>query len=65
MQLKFSGSILAGFVALLLLGACGGNSGGPQQPVNVFPKANAGSAQAVISGATVTLNGSGSNDPDG
>ncbi|MDQ2641564.1 MAG: PKD domain-containing protein [Pseudomonadota bacterium] len=65
MHLKFARSILAGLAALMLLSACGKNSGGPQSPVNVFPKANAGSAQAVISGATVTLNGSASNDPDG
>lgn len=65
MHLKFARSILAGFAAMMLLSACGKNSGGPQSPVNVFPDSNAGAAQAVISGATVTLNGSASNDPDG
>ncbi len=65
MHLKMARSILAGFAALMLLSACGKNSGGPQSPVNVFPQAHAGSAQAVISGATVTLNGGASNDPDG
>ncbi len=64
MFLKASRSILAGLAALLLV-ACGGNSGGPSQPLNVFPKANAGGPQAVVSGDTVTLDGSGSFDQDG
>lgn len=54
-----SSLILAGLVALLLA-ACGGGGGG-----NKAPTANAGGAQTVASGATVTLNGSLSSDPDG
>lgn len=65
MYLKAYRSILAGAAAMLLLVACGGESGGPSQPVNVFPKANAGMTQAVISGVTVTLDGTSSFDPDG
>lgn len=64
MYLKASRSILAGLATLLLV-ACGSNSGGPSQPINVFPKANAGGPQAVVSGATVTLDGTGSFDQDG
>jgi hypothetical protein len=62
-----SGLTVAG-VAVLLLAACGGggggsgssSSGGANQP----PTANAGAAQTVTSGTTVTLNGSGT-DTDG
>jgi chitinase len=35
------------------------------EPGNTFPTANAGSGQTVVSGATVTLNGTASSDPDG
>ena len=37
----------------------------PPPPPNVPPVASAGPNQAVNSGTVVTLNGSGSNDPDG
>jgi hypothetical protein len=63
MHLKPARWILAG-VAALLLSACGGG-GGQEEPTNFFPSANAGSAQSVISGATVTLDGRASTDPDG
>jgi hypothetical protein len=62
MHLKVARSILAGIAALLLV-ACGGGVEG--EPNNFFPSANAGSAQSVVSGANVTLDGSGSSDPDG
>jgi hypothetical protein len=55
--------------SLALLSACssggGGSSNPPPPPPNVPPVASAGPAQAVSAGALVTLNGSGSNDPDG
>jgi predicted secreted protein len=38
---------------------------GTQPPVNAPPIADAGPAQVVLAGATVTLDGSGSRDPDG
>lgn len=47
-----------------LLAACGGNSSGGGGANNA-PTANAGAAQTVQAGATVTLNGAGSSDPDG
>jgi hypothetical protein len=50
----------AGFMALLLLDACGGGG-----TANVAPTASAGSAQSLYSGDTVTLNGTGSRDSDG
>lgn len=66
------GSILAGAAALLLAACSSGGGGDPQTPpapppgpTNVPPTANAGTAQAVTSGTTVTLNGSLSIDSDG
>jgi len=59
------GLTLAG-IAVLLLAACGGGGGGGGgTPTNVAPIANAGPAQDVTSGATVTLNGAASSDSDG
>src|SRR5687767_395096 len=56
-------SVAACLIGLLALTACGG--GGSDPPANISPSANAGSAQTVVAGATVTLNGSSSSDPDG
>jgi hypothetical protein len=64
MHLKAARSLFAGIAALLLLSACGGG-GVEGGPTNIFPSANAGSAQAVVSGVTVTLDGSASADADG
>lgn len=59
--------ILTGIV--LLLTACGGGGSGSSSSSgganNATPVANAGPAQTVNSGATVTLNGTASSDPDG
>jgi hypothetical protein len=52
-------------LAVLTLAACGGGGGGNEPPANISPTANAGSAQTVVAGSTVTLNGSSSSDPDG
>ncbi len=56
-------------LAALLLAACGGGGGGGSQPpppaANVSPTANAGPNQTVPAGVIVTLNGTGSSDPDG
>ena len=54
----------------LAIAACGSSSGGdstsPPPPTNGAPIADAGPDQSGISpGATVTLDGSGSSDPDG
>jgi hypothetical protein len=53
-----TGLITAGILVLLLSGCGGGAS-------NVPPVANAGAAQVVNVGATVTLNGTASSDSDG
>jgi hypothetical protein len=53
-----------GVVSILMLAACGGGGGGGGGGGNTPPVANAGSAQSVATGATVTLNGSGT-DADG
>lgn len=50
-------------VPLLLALACGG--GGNSTPANHPPSANAGAAQTAIIGTPVTLDGTGSSDPDG
>lgn len=60
----------ASFLLLGLLSACGGGGGGdaqaPQQPVsNTAPVANAGSAQNVMVGNSVTLDGTASVDANG
>ena len=72
MRHSLSGLTLAG-IAALLLSACGGGGGGSSSssssssggPANVAPMANAGPAQTVASGVTVTLNGTASSDSDG
>ena len=54
--------------SLFSLLACGGGGGGgttPDIPANAAPVANAGTAQNVVAGAAVTLNGSGSSDANG
>jgi hypothetical protein len=63
------GLTFAGIAALLLV-ACGGGGGGGSSSssgggANVAPVPNAGSPQTVTSGTLVTLNGTGSTDPDG
>jgi hypothetical protein len=57
--------IMASAAALLLASCGGGGGGGNNPPANVAPTANAGPAQTVSAGATVTLNGTGSSDSDG
>lgn len=59
-------------LALAALTACGGGGGGSGgggvavvPPVNRAPIAMAGAAQVALMGAVVTLDGSGSSDPDG
>lgn len=56
-------ALLAAVLFALTGAACGG--GGDSTPANRAPVANAGPNQAVATGATVTLDGSGSADPDG
>jgi hypothetical protein len=65
MRYIFPGIACAGLA--LLLSACGGSSGEnpAPRPPNVAPTANAGTAQTVTTGVTVTLNGSLSRDSDG
>src|SRR5688572_13714997 len=72
MGYKSHGSILAGGVAVFLAACSSGGGDDPQVPppppppaANVSPTANAGTAQTVTTGSTVTLNGSLSSDPDG
>ena len=57
----------ASIVAVLLLaGGCGGGGeDGEDAPVNRSPAAAAGADRTVAAGAAVTLDGSGSSDPDG
>ena len=59
---------LSALALCLSLVSCGGGGGGgttPDIPANAAPVANAGTAQNVVVGAAVTLNGSGSSDANG
>ena len=49
---------------LLLLAGCGGGGDG-DAPANRLPRADAGEDLSVAGGSSVTLDGSGSLDPDG
>ena len=61
---KFAG-IGAVFALLLLLAGCGGGGDGEGMAANHSPVADAGVDQTVDPGDSVTLDGSGSSDPDG
>ena len=69
----YNWSALAAIAALIALSACGGSSSTPPPPVvaapppatNQTPVANADTDQNSASGATVTLTGAASSDPDG
>ena len=49
---------------LLLLAGCGGGGDG-DAPANRLPRADVGDDLSVVGGSSVTLDGSGSSDPDG
>jgi len=59
--------LISAVFAGLTLSACGGHASEESNPPppNVVPMANAGSNQSIISGSTVTLDGTASSDPDG
>ena len=66
MRTYLAGRLVAGTLSVLLallLAACGGGGGGGTP--NTPPTANAGAGQSVFKNALVTLDGSGSSDPDG
>ena len=65
MKLFLKTSVIAAVIALI--SACGGSTFElfPDTPANTAPVANAGAAQTVLVGATVTLNGSASSDANG
>jgi hypothetical protein len=50
---------------LLLAGCLGGSSSADNRSSNIIPTADAGAGQMVLSGTSVTLDGSRSQDPDG
>src|SRR5690349_13865543 len=60
---------IAGLMAIALastLAACGGGGdGGKDSPPNRAPVSNAGTDQSAFKAGAVTLDGSGSTDPDG
>lgn len=56
---------IVGFLCMLALVACGGGGGGNSGAVNQSPAADAGVDQTVQEGDRVTLNGTGSSDPEG
>jgi hypothetical protein len=57
--------LLASLLVAALLAACGGGgSSTPEAPANRAPAAHAGSAQSVVAGTAVILNGSASTDPE-
>lgn len=60
-----AGVVMALAVSLLLSGCGGGDGDGEDAPANRSPVADAGVNQTVDADETVTLDGSGSADPDG
>lgn len=64
-QIVSRGILAAMFAALTACGGGGGDSGGGGVTANTAPVAAAGPAQAVNRGATVALDGTGSNDANG
>ncbi len=56
---------LAILFSALILAACGGGGGGSAKNTNLPPTANAGADQQVVAQDNLTLDGSGSTDPDG
>ena len=68
--MRVVGCLIALALCLSLVSCGGGGDGGgggttPDIPANAAPVANAGTAQNVVAGAIVTLNGSGSSDANG
>ena len=61
---RFVQGLLGWLPVALLLSACGGGGSGGA-PVNALPVSSAGTAQSVVAGTVVTLDGSASSDTDG